>query len=75
MTVNVALLPARTLWLVGCWVMMGGSLCSTVTVKVQLLEPQGLMVVQVTRVVPSGKLLPLGGAQLGSVPGATVGFG
>jgi len=42
----------------------------TVTMKLQLVDcPQVSLAVQVTLVVPIGKVLPLGGLQLGEIGG------
>jgi len=42
----------------------GGLVWLTVTVNEQLVEPQESVALQVTVVVPTGKVLPLGGVQL-----------
>ena len=52
-------------------VIVGGSSSVTVTVKLQVAElwPAASVAVQVTVVVPFGKLEPLGGVQLAVAPG------
>ena len=50
-------------------------ICLTVTLKEQVLEPQTLVAVQVTRFVPKGNTLPLAGTQPTSAPSLTMGPG
>ena len=49
-------------------------ICRTVTLKEQVLEPQTLVAVQVTRFAPKGNTLPLAGTQPTSVPPLTAGL-
>ena len=56
---NVALLPTCTLWLTGCWVIVGGS-AITVRVATRLVVlPQGLLTTQLNWLpeAESGKAL------------------